>query len=101
MNRKGGFTLGSALLLILFILVISAFALIEVFKESLDGARGSAHLNCPGVPDFNQTDYDLQDSRERLTKRPSCFVTGISMLWFISTFVIAAIVWTVNNWRRK
>lgn len=103
MNRIGGFTLGMGLLMVFFILAITSFALIEPFKESLDNNRGGTTLNCPGTSTFNQTAYDLDTNENRrfLTRRPTCFITGISMIWFISAFIIAAIVWLAATWRKK
>lgn len=98
MKKKG--QLGFAFLLVFFIVMLFAFATIEPFKEVLDNARGGSQLNCPGTPDFNQTDYDLQDKDKQLTRRPSCFVTGISMIWFIFAVMLAGVTWTVKNWIR-
>ncbi len=91
---------GFALLTVLFVLIIAAVATIEPFKETLDDVRDTTSLNCPGTTNFNQTDYDDDNTNERLTRRPVCFVTGISMVYFIGSFIIAAFVWLVVNWRR-
>ncbi len=91
---------GFALLTVLFVLIIAAFATIDSFKETLDDVRDTTSLNCPGTPGFNQTDYDDDTSTEKLTRRPTCFVTGISMVYFIGSFIIAAFVWLVANWRK-
>ncbi len=101
MNKRGGKAVfGFALLVLVFLFIIAAFATIPAFKETLDNVRGTSSLNCPGTPTFNQTDYDDDTSTERLTRRPVCFVTGISMVYFIGSFVIAVFVWLVTNWRR-
>lgn len=99
MNRRG-IILGFALLLVLFILLIAVFALIEPFKESLDSNRGSSTLNCPGTPDFNQTSYADDSTLEKLTRRPTCFVTGLSMTWFVFYCLIAGVVWVARNWSK-
>lgn len=101
MNKKGlSAVFGFALLTVLFVLIIAASATIEPFKESLDDIRDTTSLNCPGTPSFNQTDYDDDTKTERLTRRPTCFVTGMSMVYFIGSFIIAAFVWLMTNWRR-
>ena len=60
---------------------------------------GGDKLNCPGTPDFNQADYDNDSKLEKLNVRPTCLVTGLSMVWFIGAFIIAAFMWLVRNWR--
>ncbi len=98
-NKRGQKTLiGFALLTVFFVLIIAAFATIEPFKEFLDDARDSTELNCKGTLGFNQTDFDDDNALEKLTRRPTCFVTGISMVWFIGSFLIAALVWLFRNW---
>ena len=101
MNKKGQKAVfGFALLVLLFVFIITSFTIIDPFKETLDEVRGTSSLNCPGTPTFNQTDYDDDSSTEKLTRRPTCFVTGISMVYFIGSFIIAACVWLVANWRK-
>jgi len=101
MNKKAQKgVLGFALLAILFVLAIAAFATIEPFKETLDNARNSTSLNCPGTAGFNQTDYDDDSTFERLVKRPTCFITGLGLVYFIFAFLIAAVTWMTSNWRR-
>ena len=90
---------GFALTMAFFILVIGAFATIDPLKESLNNVRGSTSLNCPGTPTFNSTAYNLQTDNEKLQKRPVCFVTGLSMVWFIGAFLIALVVWLWRNWK--
>lgn len=99
-KRAQQFTVGLSLLLVFFVLLIVAFATIEPFKETLDLNRNTTSLNCPGTIGFDQTDYDNDTDFERLVRRPTCFVTGISMVWFIGVFLIAAVVWVVANWRK-
>jgi len=101
-NRGQKATLGFAFLLVAFILIITAFATIEPMKEFLDTARGSKDLNCKGTVDFNQTAYDEDDDNSiaRLTRRPTCFITGITMIYFIGSFLIAVAVWTIAKWRK-
>ena len=90
---------GFALSMAFFILIIGAFTTIDPLKESLNNVRGSTSLNCPGTSPFNLTAYDLQTSNEKLQKRPVCFVTGLSMVWFIGAFLIALVVWLWRNWK--
>ena len=91
---------GFGLLTVLFVLIIAVFATIPAFKETLDDVRDTTSLNCPGTSGFNQTDYDDDTKVEKLTRRPVCFVTGFSMVYFIGSFIIAVFVWLVANWRR-
>ncbi len=101
-NKKGqkSGVFGFALLVVLLIFILTLFALISPFKEFLDTARDNDELNCPGTTGFDRADYDNDNTLEKLTRRPTCFVTGMSMVYFIGAFLIAAIAWTVNNWRR-
>ena len=92
--------IGMALIMVLFVLVITAFAMIEPFKETLDNTRNTTALNCPDVTGFNQTAYDEDSDFNQLVRRPTCFVTGVSMVWFIFAFLAAAVAWVVHNWRR-
>lgn len=95
---KGVF--GFALLMLVFLFIITVFVTIEPLKEALDDVRDTTSLNCPGTSSFNQTDYDDDTRVEKLTRRPVCFVTGFSMVYFIGSFIIAVFVWLVTNWRR-
>lgn len=99
MNNKGQRSvIGFALLVVFMIFMLALLGLIEPFKETLDDARGNAFLNCPGTPDFNQSDFDDDDKFEKLNKRPVCFVTGISMVWFMGAFFLGAVTWLFRNW---
>jgi len=101
MNIKSQASLiGFALLIAMFFFIIVAFALIEPLKEQLDNSRNQTSMNCPGTTGFDQTDYDNDTEFERLVRRPTCFVTGLSMVWFIMSFILAVIVWVGSNWRR-
>lgn len=101
MNKKGrSAVFGFALLAVVFLFIITANVTIEPFKETLDEVRGTSSLNCPGTLTFNQTDYDDDNALEKLTRRPTCFITGISMVYFVGSFIIAAFVWLTVNWRR-
>ncbi len=101
MNKKGQKSvLGFALVVVLFVLILVSFSIIPMFKESLDDVRDTTSLNCPGTTNFNQTDYADDNQFERLTRRPTCFVTGISMVYFIVTFLTAAFVWVWRNWSK-
>lgn len=90
---------GFALITALMIFLLGLFALIEPFKENLDDNRGDSSLNCPGTPGFNQTSYDAQTTHQKLQKRPVCFVTGLSFVWFMGAFIIASFVWLSRNWK--
>jgi len=100
MNRKAQVR-GFALLTVFMLLFLGLMATIDPFKEVLDEARGNAFLNCPGTPNFNQTDFDDDDRFDKLNKRPTCFITGISMVWFVGAFLIASVMWLVRNWAGK
>lgn len=102
MNKKAqkSGVFGFALLAVGLIFILTSFALIDPFKEFLDTARDTSSLNCPGTTNFNQTDYDDDNSLEKLTRRPTCFVTGMLMVYFIGAFLISVMVWIVANWRR-
>ncbi len=100
MNKKARSGLvGFALLTAWFIFFLALMATIEPFKEGLDDSRGNSALNCPGTPNFNQTDFDDDDKFDKLNKRTTCFVTGISMVWFVGAFLLASVTWLVRNWR--
>lgn len=100
MNNKGNFTVGIALTLVALLFIITLNATIEPFKETLDNARNGTILNCPGTDAFNQTDFDDDDRIDKLTKRPTCFVTGMGLFWWYFAFMTAVVTWLVKNWRR-
>lgn len=100
-NKKAGYQIGMVLLLVFFVLVLVLFSLIEPFKEFLHAARGGDQLNCPGTPDFNQTAYNAQTSNQQLVYRPSCFVTGVGMIWFVGAVLAAGLAWVVRNWSKS
>ena len=101
MNKRGQKTvIGFSLLMVAFVLFLVAFATIPVFTESLDEVRGNENLNCPGTPGFNESAYGIDGEFNRTVRRPTCFVTGISMVWFILAFLIATVAWLGRNWSR-
>ena len=95
MNKKG--QLFMAYLVVFFVIVLVLFGLIDVFKTMLDANRGAATLNCPGTPDFNPTSYAANSTFEKLVYRPTCFVTGISLVWFVFAVIIAGIIWVYRR----
>ncbi len=100
-NKKGQKSVfGFVLLTLGFVFMIGSFALIEPIKEALDTARDNTSLNCPGTLTFNQTDYEDDSALEKLTRRPTCFVTGLTLVYFIGAFIVGVFVWLVANWRR-
>ena len=102
MNNKGQqFAIGFALLTAFMIFILALFATIEPFKETFDDARGNPALNCPGTPDFNQSDFDDDDKFVKLYKRPVCFLTGIGIVWFIGSFLLTSVMWLFRNWGVK
>ncbi len=103
MKSKKGQTVGLALLLALFIFILVLFTTITPFKETLDTARDGSSLNCRGTTNFNQTAFDNDETNtvNKLTRRPTCFITGLSMVWFVFAFLLAAFVWLGKNWSRK
>lgn len=98
MNSKA--QLGFAFLIVGFVIAITLFATIEPFKEQLDTNRNQSSMNCPGTPGFDSTDYNNDTDFEKLVRRPTCFVTGISMVWFVGAVLIATAMWVVRNWRK-
>lgn len=99
MNKRAQKTVfGFALVILFFIFMIGAFATIEPMKEFLNDARDSTSLNCKGTDNFNQTAFDEDTTFQRLVRRPTCFVTGLTLVYFIGAFLIAAIVWLVKSW---
>ncbi len=105
MNSKGQGVLGFGLLLVFFLLALTTFALIPIFIEILDDVRDNSSLNCQGTTTFNATafqeDSDNSSALSRLTRRPTCVITGFAMVWFVLAFLIAATVWLATNWARK
>lgn len=95
MNSKGVMSFGvfMALVLVLFIVYVSLAAFVEPFKSTLDTTRGSSSLNCPNTPNFNQTAYDAQDIHDKLRMRTTCFATGMIMVYFILSVILAWLVW--------
>ena len=102
MNNKGQMV-GFALLTAVFVLILVAFVTIEPLKENLDTARDSTSLNCRGTTNFNQTAFDDDEDNTiaKLTRRPTCFVTGLTMVWFIGAYLIFLVMWLANNWKKK
>lgn len=92
---------GFALLTVFFVFFLTLMALVDPFIEVLDEARGNAFLNCPGTPNFNQSDFDDDDTGDKLTKRGTCFITGLGMVWFIGAFLLASSMWLIKNWIKQ
>lgn len=84
-----------------FFMMLTAFALIDPYKENLDISRGDPNLNCPGTPAFNQVDYDNDTEFERLVRRPTCFVTGIGFFYFYFSLIVSIVVWTFTSFGKK
>ncbi len=98
-NKQGrGGAVGFALLTVFFVIVLTLAVTIDPFKEVLDEVRGNSFLNCPGTPDFNQSDFDDDDKFDKLNKRPVCFVTGATMFWFVGAVFLSSVMWLVTNW---
>ena len=91
---------GFSLILLGFLFIITSFGLIDPLKESLDDARDTTSLNCKGTPNFNQTAYDNRTRLEKLTQGPTCVATGLTMVYFIFTFMIGVVIWVVAKWRK-
>jgi hypothetical protein len=101
MNKKAqGATIGFALLVVLFMIILVAFATIDPLKEALDNNRGTSSLNCPGTPGFNSTNYTSQTAFEKQVRRPTCFATGIYMFVFVGSILLAGVSWVYRNFRR-
>ena len=99
MNSKG--QVWAVLLFVGFLFMIALFATIEPLKESLNVIRGGDNLNCLDTSDFNQTAYNNQSRLEQLAKRPTCFATGLTMVWFLLSFMFATAIWIVDNVRKS
>jgi len=102
MNKKGqmGGARGFALLMVFFVLMLGAFVTIDPFKESLDEVRGNINLNCPGTPNHDAADYANDTAFEKQVRRPTCFITGIYMAYFVFSVLISSIVWLGVNWSK-
>ena len=98
-NKGQSSALGLGIGMVFLVVVLALFATIEPLKESLDDVRGTSSLNCPGTTDFNQTAFEEDNTLNRLTRRPTCFVTGISMVWYVTAVLFAGLAWVVKNWR--
>ena len=99
MNKKGQqFAIGLAILVAALVFILALFATIDPLKETLDNIRGDPALNCPGTPDFNQSDFDDDTDFQQLGRRSTCFVTGITMVWLVASFTIALFIWVFKNW---
>lgn len=92
---------GMVFVLIGALIILVSFAFIEPLKESLDNNRGGDTLNCPGTPTFNQSLFDNQTLLDKLNYRPTCAVTGFSLVYFIGFILIGVVVWVYKNWRSK
>ena len=100
MNKKGAGWF--AWIVIGMLLLITLAVTIEPLKETLDSTRSKASgMNCPGTSDFDQTSYDAQNTFEKLTYRTTCFATGLTMVYFVGSVLIAGIIWGYSNWRKK
>lgn len=96
MNNNG--QIWMAYLMIFFIIVITLFSLIPAWVEGLNLARGSkSGLNCPGTPDFNSTNYNDDTTAQKLIRRPPCFVSGISMIYFTAAILIVSAMWVYQK----
>lgn len=100
MNTKGQgqFAIGMAILVAAFIFLLALFSTIDPLKENLDTIRGNSALNCPGTPDFNQSSFDDDTDLQKLGRRSTCFVTGITMVWLVGSFLIGLVIWVFKNW---
>ncbi len=103
MINKRGQMVGFGLLTAVFVFLLIAFVTIDPLKENLDTARDSTSLNCRGTTGFNQTafDDDTDNTILRLTRRPTCFITGLTMVWFVGTYIFAVVAWLARNWTKK
>lgn len=101
MKNKGAMGFGLAFLMVVFIVILCLIVFIDPLKETLDNTRGSSSLNCPGTPNFNQANYDADDAAGKLIKRPVCFVTGLSLVYFVGSVAIAWIIWFYARWTGK
>lgn len=101
MNKKGQKALiGFALMTVFFVVALVLFGLIDPLKEALDTNRGDASLNCPGTASYNDSAYVIQSDFQKLVRRPTCFVTGQYMYFFVGIMIVSGIAWVYRNWRR-
>ena len=86
---------------VFLLLGVTVLALVEPLKTNLDANRGGSTLNCPGTPDFNSTSYGQQTTFTKLVYRPTCFVTGVSMVWFVGAVLLGGITWVYTKVTKK
>lgn len=99
MNNKGRAWLAWTVVLILIFITLAA--IIDPFKVNLDASRSYASgMNCPGSADFNQVAYDAQNTFEKLNYRTTCFATGLSMVYFVGSVGIAALIFIYDKIRK-
>ena len=90
---------GFAFAIFAFFMILATFSLIDVHKENLDSTRGTSSLNCPGTPGFDSTDYGNDTDFEKLVRRPTCFVTGMSFFYWNFSIIIALGVWLFSRFK--
>ena len=95
MNKRGGYWL--AWVTLSLVLLITLSATISPLMDSLNTTRQGTALNCPDVSDFNSTRYDAQNSFEKLVYRPTCFVTGLSILYWVFSVLIAIVMFAYSG----
>ena len=103
MNNKGiNSVMGFSLVLLVFLFLVTMLATWEPLKETFNTARGTSSLNCRDTVNFNQTAYDLDTGNEikTLTRRPTCFITGLGLVWYVGAFTLAVFAWLARNWRK-
>ncbi len=103
MNKKGiSSVMGFSLVILVFLFLITMLATWEPLKESFDNARSNSALNCRDTTSFNQSAYDEDEGNEinTLTRRPTCFITGLGPVWYIGAFTLASFAWLIRNWRK-
>lgn len=99
LNKRGQrAAVGWVFLTIFFMIALTVFATVDPLKENLDVSRGDSALNCPGTPNHNAVDYANDTTFEKLVRRPTCFVTGIAMVWFVVAVLASGIVWVGKAW---
>lgn len=92
MNNKG--QVWAIYGLVVFIAIILLFSILYPFLDGMDSARShESGLNCPGVSDFDETDYLNDTIDEKVIRRPTCFLTGITPLYFIGSFLVSLGIW--------
>lgn len=100
-DKRGRFEVGIVFAMIFVMIAMTSFSFIEPLRESLNTIRGGDNLNCQGVSDFNQTAFDEQSELARNTNRPTCFVTGLTIIYLIGSVLIFGVIWVVDNWRKR